>query len=100
MTGVRVEIMSWLNRYFGAEHTGRVVLDREVSPRTTVRDLLEEITSGNQEFREMLFDAQTGRPTGHITLILNGRFLELSGGMEAELKAGDTLRLIPVFSGG
>jgi len=37
---------------------------------------------------------------GHISLILNGTFLELSGGLEARLKPGDTVRLMLGFSGG
>ena len=100
MSSVRLEVMPWLSRYFAAEHSGRVVLEREVSDGATVRDLLEEITSQNQELKEVLFDTKTGRLSGHITLILNGRFLELSGGLEAKLKPGDTIRLIPSLGGG
>ena len=97
---VRLEIMPWLSRYFAAERSGRAILDTEVSDGATVMELLLEITSQNQEFGEVLFDAQTGRVAGYISLILNGRLLELAGGLEAELRPGDTLRLTPAFSGG
>ena len=100
MGSVRLEIMPWLSRYFAAERPGRVILEREVSDGATVRDLLEEIASQNEEFKEVLFDARSQRLAGHISLILNGRFLELAGGLETQLMPGDTLRLMPGFSGG
>ncbi len=100
MTCVHLEVLPWLSRYFVAERSGRVVLEREVSDGAMVRDLLEEIASQNQELKEVLFDAKTGRLTSHISLTLNGRFLELTGGLEARLKGGDTIRLMPSIGGG
>lgn len=100
MSSVHLEIMPWLNRYFHAERYGRVVMEKEVRDGATVRDLLEQITSQNQEFKRVLFDAKTGRLAGYIAVILNGRFLELAGGLETKLKDGDTIRVMPGFSGG
>ena len=100
MGNVRLEIMPGLSRYFAAERVGRLVLEREVSDPATVRDLLEEVASENREFKEALFNARTGNLAGHISLILNGRFLELLGGLDAKLKPGDTIRLMLAFSGG
>ena len=97
---VRVEIMSWLRRYFDAEGSERVVVEKRVRDGMSVRELLEEIAAQNRAFGEMLFDPETGRWTGHVSLILNGRFLELSGGLEAKLRDRDVLRVIPVFAGG
>lgn len=100
MSSVCLEIMPWLSHYLAAGRPGRVILEREVDDGTTVKDLLEEIASQNQAFKEVLFDARTGRLAGHVSLILNGRFLELAGGLEARLRPGDTIRLMPGFSGG
>ena len=100
MSRVHLEVMPWLSRYLDAERYGRVVLEREVSDEATVRDLLEEMTSQNHEFKKVLFNAKTGRLAGYIAVILNGRFLELTGGLETKLKAGDTIRVMPGFSGG
>ena len=100
MGSVRLEILPWLSRYVTAEHAGRTVLEVEVKDGGTVRDLLEEITSQNQEFKDVIFDAKTKRLAGHIALILNGRLVELAGGLEATLSPGDTIQLMPGFSGG
>ena len=100
MGSAKIEIMPWLSRYFAPGRYGRVVLEKEVDEGATIRDLLEEIISDNQEVRKVLFEADTGRLAGYIALVLNGRFVELSGGLDTELKPGDTLRLMPGFSGG
>ena len=97
---VRVEIMSWLRRYFGAEGSERVVMEKRVPDGMSVGELMKEIAARNRALGELLFDPETGRWTGHVSLILNGRFLELSGGLEASLRDGDLLRVMPVFAGG
>ena len=98
--GVRVELMSWLSRYFGAERSGSVVIEREVADGATVKDLLEELSSDNEEFRDILFDSSTGRLGGYMTVALNGRLLELAGGLETKLKPGDTILLMAAIAGG
>lgn len=100
MGSVRLEIMPGLSRYFSIEHLGRLVLEREVGDSATVRNFLEEIASQNQEFKKAFFNHETGNLVDYIILILNGSFLELSGGLDARLKPGDTIRLMLAFSGG
>jgi len=99
-SAVRVELMSWLSRYFGAERSGSLVIEREVTDGATVKDLLEELSSDNQELRDILFDSNTGRPGGHMTIALNGRLLQLAGGLETKLKPGDTIVLMAALVGG
>ena len=100
MSSVHLEILPWLSRYFAPERSGRVILEMELGDGTTVRDLLEELAAQDQEFRQVLFNPNTGRLAGHIALILNGRLVELAGGLEAKLRPGDTVQLMPGFSGG
>ena len=100
MTSVRLEVVPWLSRYFHPERCGRAILEKEVADGTTVRDLLEELASQNPDLTEVLFDTERGRLAGHIAVVLNDRFLELSGGLDTTLKSGDTIRLMPGFSGG
>ena len=100
MFKVRLEIMPGLSRYFAAGASGLLVLEREVSDGATVRDLMEEITAHNREYKGSPFNARTGQLEGHLRVILTGRFLELSGGLETELKPGDMIRFMLGFSGG
>jgi molybdopterin converting factor small subunit len=100
MGTVRVEVMPWLSRYFSTERYGRVIRQMDPGDGGTVRDLLEKLAAQNVELGEVLFDPHTGRVSAHIQLLLNGRLLEIAGGMDAALAPGDTLRLMPGFSGG
>ena len=100
MGTVRVEVMPWLSRYFATGRYGRVVLEMEQGDGGTVRDLLEELAAQNRELGDVLFDPNTGKLSAHVSLLLNGRLLEVSGGVQAALAPGDTLRLMPGFSGG
>lgn len=100
MGSVEVVIMPWLSRHFSPEGNERVVLECELEDGTTIRDLLEQIISDRQDVRKIVFEADTGRLAGYLALVLNGRFVELSGGLDTELKAGDSVRLMPGFSGG
>jgi molybdopterin converting factor small subunit len=100
MSSVRLEILPWLNRYFSSERSRRAVLEMKVNADTTVRDVLEDVSAQNPDFKEVLFNAQTGRVAGHIAVILNGTMLELKGGLDAKLGPGDTIQVMPGFSGG
>ena len=97
---VHVEILPWLSDRISAQHAGRLTLTQEVTEGATARQVLEALAADNQRFREVVFSDRSGRLAGHIMLLRNGRLIELAGGMEAELGPGDTLRLIPGFSGG
>jgi molybdopterin converting factor small subunit len=92
--------MSGLRRCFGVEGSERVVFDREVSEGTTVGNFIEAVASLDQGFQRAIFDGTTGTLAGHVWVILNGRLLELSGGLETRLKEGDTIRLIAGIGGG
>ena len=105
MSHVSVEVMPWLSRYFAGEssgsgRSGRVVLEWDVADGDSVGDLLDRMSLANQGLGEVLFAGQTGKLSGHITLILNGRLLEIAGGLGARLRTGDTLRLLPTLAGG
>ena len=100
VSSVRVEVMPWLSRYFGDEGRTRIVLERELTDGETVKDLLEKLSLHSREFREVLFDPGTGRPGRYMTIVLNGRLLELAGGLETKLKHGDTIMLMAALAGG
>jgi len=100
MSRVRVEVMPWLSRYFGDEGRSRIVLERDLPDGDTVKDLLEMLSLHNREFRDILFHPVTGKPGRYMTIVLNGRLLELTGGLETKLKHDDTIILMAALAGG
>jgi molybdopterin converting factor small subunit len=51
-------------------------------------------------FGEHIYDAGGDRVLEHVTVLLNGRAVELVGGTGARLADGDQLVLLPGFAGG
>jgi molybdopterin converting factor small subunit len=99
MDTIRLEILPWLSRAFDGEGALRVVLERPVAKGATVRDLLDQLATEHPAFHRTLY-APGGELAVHISILLNNRLYELAGGLEAEVRAGDTVCLLPAFSGG
>jgi molybdopterin converting factor small subunit len=99
MNTIWLEILPWLSRPFDGEGATRVVLEREVAEGVTVRDLLDQLVVEHPSFGRTLYDPD-GRVAVHISIIVNDRLYELAGGLAAEVLPGDTVRLLPAFSGG
>jgi molybdopterin converting factor small subunit len=99
MDTIRLEILPWLSRSFDEEGAARVVLTPEVAEGDTVRDLLDRVAVEHPALSQTLYDPD-GKLAVHISIILNNRLFELAGGLEAEVRAGDVVCLLPAFSGG
>lgn len=100
MAKVKIEVFPWLSGTFGSRRSDRLVLEEEVGDGTTMGLLLRKLAADHKEFGDITFDQDTQDLSGHISVILNGRLLELAGGLEASLKDGDSLLLLPAFDGG
>jgi molybdopterin converting factor small subunit len=99
MNVIRLEILPWLSQAFDGTGAARVVLEREVAEGTTVCDLLDRLAVDHPSLRCILYDSD-GKLAAYISIIINNRLFELSGGLDTELNAGDRVRLLPAFSGG
>lgn len=100
MGRVKLEILPWATRAFGSSSSGRLVLREEVEEGNTVEDLFVRLASRYQAFGDVAFDPAARRLTGQVTVIYNGRLLELAEGLETKLRDGDTLLLVPALAGG
>jgi molybdopterin converting factor small subunit len=97
---VQLEYYSWLGKeLIGAGEKGKTVT-LQLPADGTVRALLVGLAADSAKFRELVYDPVEQRLKEYATLILNGRTIELAGGLDAPLKAGDELLLLPGFSGG
>jgi molybdopterin converting factor small subunit len=100
MSTVTLEYYSWLAKeLIGAGESGATV-ELPLPLEGTVRALLAELASESPKFAELVYDLQDERLREYATLIVNGRVIELAGGLDSRLKPGDHLLLLPGFSGG
>ncbi|MBI4339941.1 MAG: MoaD/ThiS family protein [Chloroflexi bacterium] len=100
MPTVRLEVLPWLTRAFGAQGPGRLVRQEELAPGATVRDLFDRLASQYQGFAELVFDPNSRELSGLVSAVLNDRLLDLQGGLDVTFADGDTILMVPALSGG
>ena len=100
MPRVRIEVIPWLTTAFGAPGSGRLVREEEVDPGATIRDLFDRLASQYERFAELVFDRDGRHLTGLVSVIFNDRILELQGGLDTTFADGDTIIILPAYSGG
>ena len=100
MATVKLEVLSWLTPAFDSDQRARLKLEQEVDPGATVRDLFKRLTDRYPKLEGMIYDPDDGALTGLVSVIFNNRVLELAGGLDAEIKDGDSFVLLPAYAGG
>ncbi|MFH0769193.1 MAG: MoaD/ThiS family protein [Chloroflexota bacterium] len=100
MGKISLEVRPWLSDVLGAKSPEPLVMQREVPAGTTIGDVLRKLTAEHQAFGEVLFDSQTRQLRGNICLVINGQLLRPPTELDASLKDGDTIMLLPFLDGG
>ncbi len=100
MIKVTVEVLPWLTRSLGTAGSGHATWQEELPDEATVRDLLVGLARRYPQFRETALLPGTDELRNSISVIVNGRLLELLQGTGTGLSEGDSIVLLPAFSGG
>ena len=97
---ISLEYYSWIaTQLKGAGERGTTD-HLAIEDGTTVRELLARLADDSPKFAELVYDRSDDRLKEYAALILNGQTIELAGGLDRKLEAGDQLLLLPGFSGG
>ena len=96
---VRLEYYSWLAKELAGDERGKTV-ELALTGDRTVRSLLERLARESNDFERLVYDLAGQRIREYAALIVNGRAVELAGGLDVRLHDGDQLLLLPGFSGG
>ena len=104
---ITLEYYGWLRKDLGVEAAagqhggeGSTVTTIPLWPDATVRGFLESRAAESEAFERLVYDRDGRRVREFVALILNGRVIELAGGLDRKLEPGDELLLLPGFSGG
>lgn len=103
---ISLEYYSWLRKELGvasevpAGREGSTITTVPLDDGTTIRSLLEALAADSEPFQRLVYDLEGKRLREYVTLIVNGRVVELAGGLDRALEPGDELLLLPGFSGG
>jgi molybdopterin converting factor small subunit len=98
---VRVEVLSWVNKFVGGPGIGEVVLSEEAKPGTTVRALLRQVSDRHPALGAALWDPGSAREIGdNIEVMVNNAVLGVSHDLDSELSDGDRVMLLGQYMGG
>jgi molybdopterin converting factor small subunit len=98
---VRVEVLSWVNKFVGGGGIGEVVLSEEAKPGTTVRTLLRQVSDRHPALAAALWDPDSPREIGdNIEVMVNNAVLGVSHDLDSELSDGDRVTLLGQYMGG
>lgn len=67
---------------------------------STFRDLLEELSSADPAFSNLIYDPETREMRYPAQAIVNERFLQFFGGLDAKLNDGDSVAFMATYTGG
>jgi len=97
---VQLKIPPWVASMLNEQGSGWLILEREVGEGATIGDLLADLAVSYSDFRKAVFNPDLGKVNDQLIVVINGSTLQLPDAAEAKLNDGDSISLLPVFSGG
>ena len=82
------------------EITGKKVDQIQLQSIITVEELLTRLSKKyGKEFREYLYN-EKGKVHRYLSILVNGKSINVLQGLDTELKEGDTVAILPPVGGG
>ncbi len=100
MGRVQLKFPSSFAGMLNAQGSDLSVLEKEIGEETTIGDLLADLAFSYTDFRKVVFNPDTGKVGDQVNVILNNQLLQLPEVTEAKLSDGDSINILPVYSGG
>jgi len=100
MGTVQLKILPWIANMLNIPGSSWLTLEKEIREGATIGDLLSDFASSYTDFRKVVFNPDTGIISGQVMIIINGNLLRFPDVTEAKLSDGDSIILLPVYSGG
>ena len=97
---VTVEVMSWLKEDFGHKGWDTLVIEETVPTGASIMDLLHTLAGKYSVFGKKAFAVEPKVTFDYCAVIWDGTLLADLAELDAELKDGDTIKLIPGIYGG
>ncbi len=100
MSKVQLKIPPFLASMLNAQSSDWLIIENEIEEGATIGDLLVDFACSHTGFRKVLFNPDAGEVSEQVLVILNGSLLQEPEVAETELNDGDSITLLPVYSGG
>lgn len=100
MGRVRVKIPPFLASMLNPPECGWLVLEREIGKGTTIGEVVAELASSYANFSKVIFNPDVGPVGDQLSIVINDTLLQPQEVTRARLNDGDTIVLLPVYTGG
>ncbi|MBI2957831.1 MAG: MoaD/ThiS family protein [Chloroflexi bacterium] len=80
--------------------TNWLVLDRDITEGDSLKDVLAGLADSDGAFRKAILNAETGNLSEGVLAVLNDCVLPTDDLATVKLHDGDTVILLPVYTGG
>jgi hypothetical protein len=84
----------------GTADNQNTTLNKQIAEGSTLFDFFGSLAGQYPDFREKIFDPQTGQISDQVMIILNGRLIQSRDFQRTLMNDKDTLILSPVLVGG
>lgn len=100
MGKVRLKFPASFASSLNAQGSDLVILEKEIGEGATIGSLLTNLAFSYTDFRKVVFNPDTGKVGDQVNVVLNNNLLQLPDVTEAKLSDGDSIIILPVYSGG
>ncbi|MEM1550370.1 MAG: MoaD/ThiS family protein [Candidatus Bathyarchaeia archaeon] len=94
---VKVRMLGVLKKILGKDE---LFFDLDVSGELRLRNIIERILAEDVSLKDILLDPDLKDPRPNTIVLINGKEIGLLGGLDAIVRDGDEIILIPVVHGG
>ncbi len=95
-----MQAYSWIAGALGTADRPNQTASKQLQEGATVYELFSELAGQYPDFREQVFNPETGKLTDQIMIILNGRLVQEHEMKSTRLNNKDKITLSPVLVGG
>ncbi|MFC2071952.1 MoaD/ThiS family protein [Chloroflexota bacterium] len=100
MGKVQLKISPSFSNILDAQSSDWLTVEKEVGEGATIRDLLADLVSNYDGFREVAFNPDVGEVSDEFIVLLNDNLMQDSDITETKLNDGDSIMLLDVVVGG
>ena len=100
MGKVQLKIPSWVGIILDENSSTWLNVDREIEEGATIYSLLADLAFSYPDFRKTVFNPDVGKVSDQVNVVLNDSLLQLSDVTEIKLNDGDSITILPMYTGG
>ncbi len=79
---------------------GKDEISIELNEGSNLRNVISKIIEESRELKNIILDPELKDPRPNTIILVNGKEISVLGGLDAEIKDGDEITIIPVIHGG